>query len=128
MVYGVLDAASGVWTFANAGHPSPLLVTGSARPQPLQTDEGRPLGIMESGFSEFHLELGRGDCVVLCSDGVTETTNSSGEEYGVARLDLVLDSVEPSAKALIEDVQMFAQSGELSDDATAVVVRRLPDV
>src|SRR5277367_2456973 len=51
MVYAVLDPANRTVTFANAGHPRPLLITGGVA-QYLDAERGLPLGIGPGDFSE----------------------------------------------------------------------------
>ncbi len=51
MVYAVLDPDSRILTFANAGHPHPLLID-STGAHFIGTDDGLPLGIRDSLFSE----------------------------------------------------------------------------
>jgi sigma-B regulation protein RsbU (phosphoserine phosphatase) len=124
MAYLVLDARNGSLTVANAGHPYPLLVHAAAQITPLETTHGQPLGLMSGEYSETKVTLERGDRVLIYSDGVAEATDRKGEEYGEARLAQLLPRPGLSAKELLADVQEFTRGGTLSDDATAIVIRR----
>jgi phosphoserine phosphatase RsbU/P len=124
MAYLVLDTGQGVVRTANAGHPSSLLLVDRAQPMSLETAHGFPLGMMASQYSELQMKLECGSAILIYSDGVLEATDSNGQEYGVVRLAEFVRGPEISAKALLGDVQRFTQGGALSDDATAVVVRR----
>ena len=44
--------------------------------------------------TDFAVPLERGDCLVLYTDGVTETLNAEGDEFG---LDRMMQSVRASA-------------------------------
>jgi phosphoserine phosphatase RsbU/P len=125
MAYLVLDSDDGLVKAASAGHPAPLLMGDRHPPAPLETSHGYPLGMMASRYSEVGVELKSGDRVLVYSDGVLEATNRHGEEYGSGRLVEFLHGREVSAQDLLADVQNFTRDGALSDDATAIVVRRV---
>jgi phosphoserine phosphatase RsbU/P len=125
MAYLVLDPDGGQVKAASAGHPAPLVMGERHAPAPLETSHGYPLGMMASRYSEVGVELKSGDRMLVYSDGVLEATNHEGEEYGAGRLVEFLRGQEVSAKDLLADVQNFTRDGSLSDDATAIVVRRV---
>jgi sigma-B regulation protein RsbU (phosphoserine phosphatase) len=122
MVYGVLDPARRTFKFANAGHLPPVLVDSDVV-QFLQTDMGLPLGIRHGTYSETTIQLSEGARVALYSDGITEATNLTDEEYGPARLSAHLLDRNASMESLLEDVRSFANGAGLRDDATVVMVR-----
>lgn len=124
MAYLVLDGGRSVVRAANAGHPAFLLSGRGAAPTQLETTHGYPLGLMASQYSEIEVNMECGNSIVIYSDGVLEATGDNGEEYGGVRLAEFVRGRDVSAKALLEDVQSFIRGGALSDDATAVVVRR----
>ena len=78
---------------------------------------------------DFSIALERNDCLVLYTDGVTETLNSEGDEYGVDRM---MQSVRASAndgaqaivKRIIEDVREFTGSVPQNDDITVIAIRK----
>jgi serine phosphatase RsbU (regulator of sigma subunit) len=128
MVYVVIDASTGGFSVAGAGHPEPRVVGADAVVMPLDT-AGLVLGV-EPGqsYEELHGELGPGDAVVLYTDGVLEA-RSERELYGHDRLDRVLSeraALPPAqlAQAVLDDCRAFAR-GELADDCAVVVVRRV---
>ena len=78
---------------------------------------------------DFSVPLERNDCLVLYTDGVTETLNSEGDEYGVDRM---MQSVRASAndgaqaivKTIIEDMREFTGSVPQNDDITVIAIRK----
>jgi sigma-B regulation protein RsbU (phosphoserine phosphatase) len=78
---------------------------------------------------DFSIALERNDCLVLYTDGVTETLNSEGDEYGVDRM---MQSVRASAndgaqaivKTIIKDVRDFTGSVPQNDDITVIAIRK----
>ncbi|HEV7519787.1 MAG TPA: PP2C family protein-serine/threonine phosphatase, partial [Candidatus Angelobacter sp.] len=123
LIYAVLDAARHTLTFANAGHLPPVLCRG-ADCSSVHTDCGLPLGIFDSDFSESQIDMDRRSSVVLYTDGIIETTDAAGNEYGIDRLSHALIADSPSAQSLTNDVIRYSGSQSLADDATVVLVRR----
>jgi serine phosphatase RsbU (regulator of sigma subunit) len=127
LAYVVIDGAKGELAAAGAGHPSPRLVRADGTVEPLDTP-GLVLGIEPAQhYDEVRAPLGKGDSVVLFTDGVLEARRD-GELYGFQRLDQVLSErheLAPAALArtILDDCRSFAR-GELADDCAVVVVRR----
>ncbi len=124
--YGVLRD-DGAFTFTNAGHNAPVLVSASGVRR-LETG-GMVLGLFEHAtFDEETVILQPGDFIIAFSDGVTEALNEAGEEYMDDRL---LASIErhrglpPEALVanLLADVHSFAGDATPNDDQTLVMVR-----
>jgi sigma-B regulation protein RsbU (phosphoserine phosphatase) len=124
LVYSILDSKSATVRVANGGHAYPIFVRGQTNITELKTEKGLPLGLMNSEYSEIRLTLQTGDRVLFYTDGAVEATNGEGQEYGTERLVKSLQQPEVSAQSVLSEVQAFASGGELSDDATAIVLRR----
>src|SRR5580765_32818 len=122
MVYAEFDAATRKLRVASAGHLPPLLVEPVGH-RWITTQEGLPLGIATSKFSETEVTLGPDSRLAIYSDGITEATGLSDEEYGAERMrDHVLQP-EASAESILADVRSFANGEGLHDDATVIFVR-----
>jgi len=64
-----------------------------------------------------------GDLLLLYSDGITEATDRSDEEYGAERMrDHVLQP-QACAESILADVRNFANGEGLHDDATVIFVK-----
>ena len=120
MIYGVLDPVQRTLTFANAGHPWPLLVDGNGA-RSLPTREGLPLGLSPSKYSEETVTLAPGARVLFYSDGITEASNDR-EEYGTDRLISHLSRPDACAETLLDEVRSFCR-GSFADDATVILIR-----
>jgi sigma-B regulation protein RsbU (phosphoserine phosphatase) len=78
---------------------------------------------------DFAIPLERDDCLVLYTDGVTETLNAEGDEFGLHRM---MQSVRASAndgaqgiiRKIIEDVRDFTGSIPQNDDITLIAIRK----
>jgi sigma-B regulation protein RsbU (phosphoserine phosphatase) len=132
MAYLVLDHQNDGVTLARAGHDAPLLYQQKSQTITPIKSPGMVVGI-DSGSVfdrltvDFSIALERNDCLVLYTDGVTETLNSEGDEYGVDRM---MQSVRASAndgaivKTIIKDVRDFTGSVPQNDDITVIAIRK----
>jgi len=83
----------------------------------------------EGYLADQELALGRGDLVLLYSDGVIESRAPSGEFYGLERLTAALPAIarEATSQAVVEriceEVRAFAGTAEQHDDITVVALR-----
>jgi sigma-B regulation protein RsbU (phosphoserine phosphatase) len=124
LVYSILDTKSATVKIANGGHPYPIFASHQTNVRELKSEKGFPLGLMNSEYSEVGLTLQTGDRLLMYTDGAAEAENGGGEEYGTSRLVKSLQKTGVSAQSVLADVQEFASGGTLSDDATAIVLRR----
>ena len=122
MLLAVLDPSARVLTFASAGHLRPLLVDEQGA-RFLDSERGMPLGLGLGEFSERQVQLSEGSRLVFYSDGITEATGITDEEYGAERMrDHVLQP-DSSAESILADVRAFANGEGLHDDATVIFVK-----
>jgi sigma-B regulation protein RsbU (phosphoserine phosphatase) len=122
MLLAVLDPSTRVLTFASAGHLQPLLVDEQGA-RFLDSERGMPLGLGSGEFSERQVQLSKGSRLVFYSDGITEATGMTDEEYGAGRMrDHVLQP-DSSAESILADVRAFANGEGLHDDATVIFVQ-----
>jgi sigma-B regulation protein RsbU (phosphoserine phosphatase) len=124
-----LDVATGRLTYVNAGHNAPLLVRRSGASEPLE-EGGMVLGMFEGvPYAEGVVDLQHGDVLTVFSDGVTETFDTDGAEFGEERLLEVLlrcrtlgaSEVE---KEILLEIERFARGAKATDDRTLIVVKR----
>ena len=120
MIYAVLDPVRRTLTFANAGHPWPLLVDKTGA-HSIPTREGIPLGLSPGKYSEETLTLTPGSRLLFYSDGITEASDGR-EDYGTERLLTHLSRADTCAETLLDDVRSFCR-GSFADDATVILVR-----
>lgn len=126
----IVDSASGLFEFCNAGHNPPLFVTADGRCERLASS-GAALGMLETlPYSKAQRTMAPGDCVVIYSDGVTEAINAGDEEFGEEQLvALVVASRDLPASEMVDAilgaVRTHAGGHPQSDDITIVVLKRL---
>lgn len=117
----------GAVEICNAGHCPPLLV-GSAGVARIESG-GLPLGLFPDAHCDVtrqHLE--KGDSLFFYTDGVTEASDGSEDEYGAERL---LQQVQEAAalppqamvETCIENVAAFRAGVPSTDDVTVMAMR-----
>jgi phosphoserine phosphatase RsbU/P len=129
--YAEYDDKARLLRYANCGHLSALLLRGDNTLERLDST-GTVLGL----FSEWHCsiaerEIFSGDTLILYTDGITESVNNAGDEFGEQRLIEVLRrnrdlSLETLLASIVEDVQHFSPH-EQHDDITLIVARSKND-
>lgn len=114
--------------YTNAGHNAPVLVRADGSVERLTTG-GIVVGAFPSvAFEEGRTVLGAGDMLVLFSDGVTEAQNSTGEEYGEARLSTFVaarrdDTAGNLRREIFEEIDRWSGDAERGDDQTLVILK-----
>ena len=129
--YGLLHPRSGSFTYANAGHNPPLWL--NVRSGALQRlhQHGMALGVIpDVPLTEHAIQIEPGDVLALYTDGVTEALNIDGEEFGVERLEQVMQAnAERSAEEIVAAIEAavdeFVGNEPPFDDFTLVVMKRV---
>ncbi len=128
-ILAVVDPATGVCSFVNAGHNGGILLHSDSRPEILQST-GAPLGLIAGiPYTSETIELKPGDTLVLYSDGVPEAFDLNEEEWGEEQLIQSLQECrELNAVGTIARVfeRMDAHVGAAPphDDITLLVISR----
>lgn len=125
-----IDTESGAFTWTNAGHPLPLLIRQGRVIGELSCPPTPPWGLFVCEPSMATDQLEPGDCILVYTDGITDARAVDGEMFGLDRL---VDFVDRHAAESLRPEEMLANvvasmrehqgSGELGDDATALMVR-----
>jgi sigma-B regulation protein RsbU (phosphoserine phosphatase) len=91
---------------------------------------GLVLGIFEDvAYEGGTVEMRCGDTLVVYSDGVTETWDPDGEEYGEDKLVALAvagraKGAEAVLNAILGEIERFEQGARATDDRTLVVLKR----
>lgn len=131
LFYGLLDPATGLLQFTNAGHNPPILLRAGGASETLGISGIAPGVIEAATYRESQIVLAPNDLLVCYTDGVTEAINAAEEEYGVARLtDVARRFQDRAAPDIVQIIlsDLAAHTGERPafDDVTLVVLKRLP--
>jgi len=130
LIYGVIDAPTGLGLFVNAGHPHPFLCNadhGTVVPLP---SHALLLGVQEFEPEEICLTFEPGQRLVLFTDGIVDSRNGRGDLFGEDRLRALIRQHQHSdpaqcADAVFDAVQAHRDGQRQFDDETIVVIDRM---
>ena len=128
--FGVFDPVDGSLTYANAGHPSPMLVRLGEGVRDLAQARSLALGIRGGReYETARLDLSPGDTVFAYTDGVVEAVAPSGVEFGEDRLQEALSGAlglesQGCVDLVVEAVCEFCQGQSYTDDVTCLALHR----
>lgn len=127
LFFGEYDDRTQSLRYANCGHPAAILLRHNATPERLDSTS-TVLGL----FREWNCGVGEsrlspGDTLALYTDGVTESFNAEGEEFGEERLIEALWryrglSSQALLSSLVDEVRKFSPH-EQHDDITLIIAR-----
>ena len=129
---GLIDTATGVLSFVNAGHPAPHLLCANGETRQIEAKPAVPLGIRRfARFAGRTLTIQPGDALFVCSDGVFEALNEHGDLFSMERLTGVLraahDAGPDELVRIVNDaVDAFTGAAPAADDITALALRWQP--
>lgn len=126
--FGILDPATGNFTYSNAGHNPPFFLAGdSGKVQPLRRT-GVPLGLFETAsWKCANLTFSSGDRLIVYTDGLIEANNAQSELFEESRLIEIIQAHnnQPARavhSAIIRAAYQFMGDTPLADDLTLIVV------
>ncbi|MCK5190653.1 MAG: SpoIIE family protein phosphatase, partial [Methylococcales bacterium] len=131
MSYLQFDTETRQLTFANAGHPPPLLLRHGEKSCTQLDAEGMVLGVRKQVvFEETKIPLQLGDMILSYTDGIIEAENRQGDFFGAERVsDLFIQyaQLEPQEiiEQILEQLKQFCQAETFNDDITLMVFKRL---
>ncbi|MET7447090.1 PP2C family protein-serine/threonine phosphatase [Streptomyces sp. NPDC005508] len=136
-IFTQLHMPTGELRWCNCGHPPPLLIRRhrllhQALERPPEPPLGLPASLAGAARQVHDVGLEPGDRVLLYSDGVVESRNEEGEEFGLDRFtDYIIQTTAagqsaPEALRLLIDAILEHRRNELSDDATILMFEWQP--
>lgn len=125
----ILDLRDGSIEYSDGGHEAPFIVRDSGAVERLEKHQGMALGIFEDvPYKADRFDLGKGDALVLFTDGVSEATNSEDHLFTTGRIETALAtarsevSAQRIAEGLSDSVSAFVGAVPQSDDIAILVV------
>jgi sigma-B regulation protein RsbU (phosphoserine phosphatase) len=123
--YAVVDVRKMQITYTNAGHNWPVLARAEGAHERLKTDDAVLGTFWNWNYRQRELSLQGGDRLVLFTDGITESADVSGREFGEENLSrLISDNANLRADELRQLIYSEVErhsSGVFADDATLIV-------
>ena len=124
--FGILDS-DGTCRYVNAGHNHPYLIGKDGLKMEL-TKGGLPLGpFANAQYEAGTVKLRPGDHLVIYTDGVIDALNDKREEFGMKRLETLLQDIAGATtpeilSRLLEAVLSFSANSPQYDDITVMVL------
>ncbi|HEU5322422.1 MAG TPA: PP2C family protein-serine/threonine phosphatase, partial [Methylomirabilota bacterium] len=126
--YGRYDPEARKLTYVNGGHNAPVVANADGETRTLAAT-GLPLGIVpDTRYEEKTVPMRSGDLLLAYTDGVTESQDGCGEEFGEDRLHALVTALAGSSagavqQAVVDAVQSWSAGTPPPDDLTVVAAR-----
>ena len=123
-ICGILNIKTGKLVYANAGHEKPFIRHKDGEFKTADVKSGFVLaGMPGYKYQNFEVQLQPGDTIFTYTDGIPEATNEKDEEFGMERLQKVLnDAKDDSVRLMCRKVRMavkeFSGKAPQFDDIT----------
>lgn len=107
----------------NCGHVQPIL---GGKEMASQIEDGDlPVGLIASAnFHSIQAPFPSGSRLCILTDGITETEDRNGAEFGLERVKSCILSADP-VQQVFQAVEQFSENREPEDDRTLVLLERL---
>jgi serine phosphatase RsbU (regulator of sigma subunit) len=132
MILAMLDPAANALHFANAGHAPAILYRAASCDFIDLESTALPIGILDQPDCPLgpRLELAPGDVLVLGTDGIVESMDERGNQFGLERLQQLIASLadEPAAQLVQKigrEVEQHYIGDSPPDDLTLLALRRV---
>jgi sigma-B regulation protein RsbU (phosphoserine phosphatase) len=127
LLYGVIDARQMLFTYSNAGHPSPVLMRLG---DPVQLDShGMLLGVVQdTTYGSSQLAISPGDTLIAFTDGVSEAMNGKRKMFrsdGIIEVLRLHHGQPPQAilEAIWTELETHLDGSSGHDDRSLIVIR-----
>ena len=125
---GILQISTGNIVACNAGHEYPVLRKADGVFELIKDKHGIFMGAMpDMKYTEYDMQLEKGGCLFLYTDGVPEATDAASELFGTDRM---LEALNKEPQASPEDllsnvkeaVDDFVKDAPQFDDITMLAI------
>lgn len=128
LFFGVLEPASGVLTYINAGHEPPYIIGPDGVKETL-SPSGPAVGVMpHTEFKIQQVHLAAGDTFVGYTDGIPDARSPHDQPFTKKRLQSLFEQPVSSASDLLEQIianlTTHIDNAPQDDDVTILAVRR----
>jgi serine phosphatase RsbU (regulator of sigma subunit) len=128
----LLDPATHTVTFVNAGHPTPMIyrkLAGKFEDAMSKDAIGLPLGVAEGyPYDSVAVKLEPGDCVLLFSDGVTDSMDKQNNQLQLRAVHAAVQDgplpPQPLGEKIVKLVKQHAAGRSQHDDITLICFGR----
>jgi hypothetical protein len=127
----IINLPTGDAVFLDAGHNFPIKISADGQITELKM-ENLPIGILKKlrKIKTENYTINKGETIVFYTDGITEATGKTDEQYGLQRFKenlslMAQDDSETIKNRLLENYNKWEDGTEPDDDVTLVILKRL---
>ena len=128
-LYAVFDPPTRTLAFSNAGLPFPLHASSTTTTCQCLGQGGFPSGMLPSATYQQHVfQLAPGDSILFATDGLHESRNPAGDEFGCARMSELWSQCQDKSGTdslgfLFDGLHEFSDGVTPHDDIAAIVLK-----
>lgn len=127
-LYGLLNPATGEFSYARAGHEPPLMLKSEGTVERIPYGPGMSLGLWDPlTLDERTIKLEAGSTLLLFTDGMTDCRDPHGAPFGLDRLKTTLSqlaglSAHEVCDRLLNTLKDYQNGAPQDDDVTLVAI------
>jgi sigma-B regulation protein RsbU (phosphoserine phosphatase) len=124
----VLNNKSNTVKYTGAGDLPVIWFSASNREIKKIKSNGMLLGFAENGnYEDITIEMKTGDCLFLVTDGIIETRNADGEQFGAKKFDEVLKNISSGGNPLeiIKKEFINYTESKFEDDISLITIKNV---
>jgi sigma-B regulation protein RsbU (phosphoserine phosphatase) len=128
VLYGILNLETRVFSYARAGHETPLLLHSDGTVERIPHSSGMALGLWDTvTLDERTITLEPGSTLLLYTDGMTDCRDTHGESFGMDRIKMNLSGLSNVNAQQVCDHMLgtlinYQDGSKQDDDVTLVAV------
>lgn len=128
VLYGILDLKTRLFSYARAGHETPLLLHPDGTVERIPHSPGMALGLWDTvTLDERAIALSPGSTLLLYTDGMTDCRGTHGESFGLERIKTTLStlsnvSAQQVCDNLLGTLINYQDGSKQDDDVTLVAI------
>ena len=128
MFIGVLDLLTGCLHYCDAGHDAPFIIV-NGKWSMVNVTPHLPIGVFDdTKYTVQEISIQPDSTIFLYTDGLTEAMNAEHKQFGLERIQAVLDTcADHDPKEILEKITQsvdgFVKHAEQSDDLTMLAIK-----
>ncbi len=133
VLYGILDLKTRLFSYARAGHETPLLLHPDGTVERIPHSPGMALGLWDLvTLDERAITLPPGSTLLLYTDGMTDCRDMQGEAFGLDRIKTTLSGLsninaQQVCDHLLGTLVNYQDGSKQDDDVTLVAIRAVAE-
>ena len=130
-LYGILDAVTGEFAYARAGHEPPLILKSDGSVARIPHTPGMSLGLWDTiTLDERIIPLEPGSTLLFFTDGLTDCRDPNGLAFGLEKIKTILAGMagrsgQEVCDGLFNTLMAYQNGSPQDDDVTLLAIHRI---